>query len=190
VTLDFYKRLFAPDAEQKHLVRVGVGVSAGLLLLSMVLACFIGQLGGGLFVYIQSLYAFFAPPFSAIFLLGILFKRINATGATVAVFSGFALGIALKAYVQYVPGHPAWIDPFPNQAILNWLFCTVVCVAVSLMTPPPRADQIDKTLMIDWKSLGVRSELGTHWYNSVVTWWLVFAGLIAALAVVFSGLVF
>jgi len=190
VTLDFYKRLLAPDAGQKRLVGVGVGVSALLLVTAMILACFIGNLGGGLFVYIQSLYAFFAPPFSAVFLLGILFKRINATGATVAVFAGFVLGIALKLYIQYVPGHPAWIEPFPNQAIVNWLFCTVVCVAVSAVTAPPRPEQIDQTLMIDWKALRIGDDLGTHWYNSVITWWLVFAGLIAALAVVFSGLVF
>ena len=190
VTLDFYKRIFVPDADQQRLVRVGVIVSASLLVLAMVLACFIGKLGGGLFVYIQSLYAFFAPPFSAVFLLGILFKRINAKGATTAVFSGFALGILMKIYVQYVPSHPAWIEPFPNQAILNWLFCTVVCVVVSLMTAPPRPEQVDQSLMIDWKSLRLGEDLGTRWYNSVITWWLVFAGLIVALAIAFSGLVF
>jgi SSS family solute:Na+ symporter len=190
VTLDFYKRLFAPDAEQKQLVRMGIVASTVLLIVSMVLACFIGKLGGGLFVYIQSLYAFFAPPFSAVFLLGILFKRINAPGATAGVFAGFVLGIALKAYVQYVPDHPAWIAPFMNQAIVNWLFCVAVCVAVSLVTGPPRPEQVDNTLMIDWKALRLGEGLGTHWYNSVLTWWLVFVFAILALAVVFSGLVF
>ena len=190
VTLDFYKRLLAPDASQRQLVRMGVITSVGLLVVSMVLALFIGRLGGSLFVYIQSLYAFFAPPFSAIFVLGILFKRINAKGATVAVFSGFALGIALKVYVQYVPEAPAWIVPFMNQAIINWLFCVIVCVAVSAFTAPPRPDQVNDTLMIDWKALRLGEGLGTHWYNSVLTWWLVFVLLIAALAVVFSGLVF
>jgi solute:Na+ symporter, SSS family len=190
VTLDFYKRLFAPKAEQKQLVRVGIIASASLLVVSMVLAGFIDQLGGSLFVYIQSLYAFFAPPFSAIFLLGILFKRINATGATVAVFSGFALGIALKAYVQYVPDHPSWIAPFMNQGIINWLFCVVVCVVVSLFTAPPRPEQVGSTLMIDWSALRLGEGLGSRWYNSVVTWWLVFVLAITALVVVFSGLVF
>ena len=190
VTLDFYKRLFAPDASQKQLVRVGVVTSASLLVLSIVLAGFIDRLGSGLFVYIQSLYAFFAPPFSAVFLLGILFRRINAPGATAGVFAGFALGIALKAYVQYVPSHPDWIAPFMNQAILNWLFSVAVCVAVSFVTAPPRPEQVDKTLMIDWKALRLGEGLGTRWYNSVLTWWLVFVLAILALGVVFSGVVF
>ncbi|MBX3178334.1 MAG: sodium/solute symporter [Candidatus Hydrogenedentes bacterium] len=190
VTLDFYKRLIAPDATQKQLVRAGILTSAALLLLSMVLAGFIERLGSGLFVYIQSLYAFFAPPFSAVFLLGILFRRINAAGATAGVFSGFALGIALKVYVQYAPEHPAWLGPFMNQAIINWLASVAVCVAVSLVTAPPRPDQVDQTLMIDWKSLRAGAGLGSHWYTSVLTWWLVFVAAILALATVFSGLVF
>ena len=37
----------------------------------------VGKLGGSLFEYIQSLYAFFAPPFAAVFVLGILWRRIN-----------------------------------------------------------------------------------------------------------------
>jgi len=190
VTLDFYKRLFAPDATQAQQVRVGIITSATLLVISMVLAGFIDRLGGSLFVYIQSLYAFFAPPFSAVFLLGIVFRRINAPGATAGVFAGFVLGIALKAYVQYIPEHPAWIAPFMNQAILNWLFSVVVCVVVSVFTAPPRPEQVDNTLMIDWKALRLGEGLGTRWYNSVLTWWLVFVAAILALCVVFSGVVF
>ena len=72
----------------------------------------IDKLGGGLFEYIQTLYAFFAPPFAAIFLLGILWRRINAFGASLAVALGFALGIAIKVFIQFVPSHPAWIEPF------------------------------------------------------------------------------
>jgi solute:Na+ symporter, SSS family len=191
ITLDFYKRLFAPNADQKQLVRVGMAASVGVLLFSMVLAGFIGNLGGSLFVYIQTLYAFFAPPFSAIFVMGILFKRINAKGATTAVFAGFALGIGMKLFVEYAPSHPAWIAPFANQAIINWAFCVAVCVVVSLLTAPPRAEQIDQSLMINWSSLSVGSaEMGSHWYNHVMTWWLVFVGAIVALALFFSGLVF
>jgi SSS family solute:Na+ symporter len=191
ITLDFYKRLFAPDADQKQLVRVGMIASIAVLLFSVVLAGFIGQLGGSLFVYIQSLYAFFAPPFSAVFVLGILFKRINATGATTAVFLGFALGIGMKVYVEYAATHPAWLAPFANQAIINWAFCVVVCAVVSFLTAPPRAEQVDQSLMINWRSLSVSSaEMGTHWYHHVMTWWLVFVGAIVALALFFSGLVF
>ena len=190
ITLDFYKRLFAPDAEQKRLVRVGIIASAGVLVVAMVLACFINQLGGSLFVYIQSLYAFFAPPFAAVFLMGILFRRVNAQGATAAVFLGFVLGIAMKIYIQVDPNHPAWLAPFLNQAIVSWLFCVIVCAVVSGFTPPPRPEQTTSALMINWRILGVGENLGAHWYSHLLLWWLVFVLAILGLAAVFSGLVF
>ncbi len=190
ITLDFYKRLFAPEASQARLVRVGIVASATVLVVAMVLAGFINQLGGSLFLYIQSLYAFFAPPFAAVFLLGILSRRINATGATTAVFLGFALGIGMKFYIGWDPNHPGWLAPFYNQAIINWMFCLVVCAVVSFLTPPPRPEQVNDTLMLNWRIVRAGDNLGTHWYSHVITWWLVFVISILALAVVFSGLVF
>ncbi|GMW03038.1 MAG: sodium transporter [Candidatus Hydrogenedentota bacterium] len=190
ITLDFYKRIWVPEASQEKLVIVGVAASSAVLVVSMVLAAFIDKLGGSLFVYIQSLYAFFAPPFAAVFLMGILFRRVNATGATASVFAGFALGIALKIYVQWIPDHPAWIEPYLNQAMINWVFCVCICLGVSLLTPPPRPDQVTHDLMIDFRALALGGTLGTRWYNHVVLWWLVFAVSIALLSMFFSGLVF
>ncbi|MBI2435222.1 MAG: sodium/solute symporter [Candidatus Hydrogenedentes bacterium] len=189
ITLDFYKRLVAPEATQRQLVRLGIVATGVVLAVSMVLAGFVGKFGS-LFVYIQSLYAFFAPPFAAVFLMGILFRRVNAAGATAAVFLGFALGIALKLYIQYVPEHPAWLAPYLNQAIVNWLFCVVVCAVVSAFTAPPRPEQVTPDLMINWRIIGVGEQLGTRWYDHVVTWWLVFVVCILSLAAMFSGLVF
>ncbi len=59
---------------------MGVVSSVVILAVAIVLGGFIGRLGGGLFIYIQSLYAFFAPPFAAVFLLGILWRRVNSAG--------------------------------------------------------------------------------------------------------------
>jgi solute:Na+ symporter, SSS family len=188
-TLDIYRRLLHPTASEKHLVRMGMGSSVLFLVVAIVLAGFIGRLGGSLFVYIQSLYAFFAPPFGAVFLLGILFRRINGPGANTAVFLGFVLGIAMKLYVQFDPGHPAWIEPFAMQGILNWAFCVVVCVAVSLLTAPPRPEQVTDDLTFNWRRLNIFGELGTAWYQHVVLWWGLFVLIIVALMVVFSGAV-
>ncbi|MCA9414123.1 MAG: sodium/solute symporter [Candidatus Omnitrophica bacterium] len=188
ITLDFYKRLFRPDATEGQVVRIGIWTTTIVLAISMVLAGFIQNLGGGLFEYIQSLYAFFAPPFAAIFLLGILFKRINAIGATWAVILGFIFGIGLKLYLQLDYPHPGWVEPFLNQSAINWLFCTIVCVTVSLMTSAPPGEKVTDQLTINWGRLNIFGDLGEHWYNSVVTWWLVFVLLIFSLGVAFSGL--
>lgn len=189
-TLDIYKRLFHPDVGEKLLVRVGMLSSVVILIISIAIAGFIDRLEGSLFVYIQSLYAFFAPPFSAVFLLGILWRRINGPGAVAAVFSGFVLGIAMKLYVQFVPDHPLWIEPFAMQAIINWGFCVAVCIGVSLATSPPRPEQVTDQLTFNWQHLNIFSELGEPWYTSVVTWWALFVIIILAIFLLFSGLVY
>jgi SSS family solute:Na+ symporter len=185
-TLDIYKRTLVRRASEKHLVRMGMASSVVILLFAIVLAGFIGDLSESLFKYIQALYAFFAPPFAAVFLLGILFRRINAAGATAAVALGFALGLAIKIYVER-PGHPAWLEPFAMQAIVNWLFCIAVCTTVSLATPPPRPAQVTAELCLDWQHLNIFSGLGDRWYTSVTLWWLLFVIGILAQMVLFSG---
>ena len=118
-----------------------------------------------------------------------LFRRINGQGATFAVYAGFALGIAMKIVVG-LPGHPAWLEPYAMQAIINWGFCLVVCTAVSGLTPWPRPEQVGDRLTINWRRLSIFEGLGARWYQSVVLWWSLFVAMIAALLLLFSGLFF
>jgi SSS family solute:Na+ symporter len=166
---------------------MGMVSSVVILAVAVLIAGYIDRLGGSLFVYIQSLYAFFAPPFSAVFLLGILWRRINGPGAIAAVLVGFTFGIAVKLYVQYVPDHMMWLEPYAMQGIVNWALCVVVCVAVSLITRPPRPEQITDQLTFNWRRLNILGDLGEHWYTSVTLWWALFVFTILALVVTFSG---
>jgi len=189
-TVDIYQRLVRKDATERQLIDVGVWSSVVFLVISILLAGVINQLQGSLFVYIQTLYAFFAPPFAAVFLLGILFRRINGRGATAGVVTGFAMGLLMKLLVQFIPAHPKWLEPFMTQAILNWALAVAVCVAVSLLSAPPRPEQVNDDLTINWRRLNLFAEIGTRWYNSVVLWWLLFCGIVVGLMLWFSGLVF
>ncbi|MBL7043848.1 MAG: sodium/solute symporter [Pirellulaceae bacterium] len=198
-TLDVYKRWMHRAASDKHLVKVGIISSVIVLAVAITLGGFIGKLGDSLFEYIQKLYAFFAPPFAAVFLLGIVWKRINAKGAMTAVFLGFVFGIAVKAYVQFdadirevlpaIPLHPTWLEPYANQGAINWGICTLLCIAVSLCTSPPRPEQVTDQLTFNWRKMNIFDNLGKHWYTSVVTWWVLFVLSIIALFVIFSGFV-
>jgi SSS family solute:Na+ symporter len=189
-TMDIYKRWLHPDAGDKLIVVIGIVSSSVVLVIAIGLGGFIGRLGGSLFEYIQSLYAFFAPPFAAVFLLGILSKRISAAGAMATVIAGFLFGIGVKVYLQVVPGHPAWMDPYANQAAVNWLLSAAVCIAVSLITEPPRPEQVTDQVTINWRRLNVLDDLGRRWYSSVVTWWILFVVSVVAVMLFFSGLCF
>ena len=182
-TIDIYKRQLNKKATEKGLVRVGMLSTIFFLVISIVLAGYIDRFGGSLFVYIQSLYAFFAPPFAAVFLLGILFKRINGKGATAAVFIGFVFGILMKLYIQFCPAHPLWLEPYANQAMVNWIICVITCVAVSLLTAPPAPEQVTDQLTLNWKHLNIFDGLGDRWSNSVPLWWAIFVVLISALII-------
>ncbi len=94
----------------------------------------------------------------------------------------------MKLYVQFIPSHPLWIEPFAMQGIINWGFCVIICIGVSLATPPPRPEQITDQLAFNWHKLNIFSELGDHLYTSVVLWWGLFVAIIGAIFIQFSGL--
>ena len=188
-TLDIYQRWVNPKASDRRLVWVGVISSMVILVIAILLGGFIDKLGGNLFIYIQSLYAFFAPPFAAVFLLGILWRRINATGACTTVVLGFIFGIAMKLYCQFADNPAEWIVPYGIQAAVNWMFCMVTCCVISLMTSPPPAEKITDQTTFNWSKLNIFDDLGKHWYSSVITWWLIFVICVAALLLLFSGFV-
>ena len=48
--------------------------------------------GGTMYQYLQSVQSYLAPPITAVFLMGILWKRFNAEGAISTFILGLALG--------------------------------------------------------------------------------------------------
>jgi SSS family solute:Na+ symporter len=184
-TLDIYKRMFRKSKTDSHYVKVGRWSSFVIIIIAIVLAGFVGKIGGSLFVYIHTLYAFFAPPFAAIFVLGILFRRINSKGATAAITFGFIFSILLKIYLQYAATPPSWLIPYSMQAIVSWALCIVICVVVSLLTEKPRPEQITDSLTINWKKINIFNELGDKWYKSVILWWGIFVLIVIGLVIAF-----
>ncbi|MDQ5980226.1 MAG: solute:Na+ symporter, family [Verrucomicrobiota bacterium] len=170
ITFDFYRRHFRPNATDQATIRFGRLTTSILLVASIALGVWISGLKSSLFVYIQQLFMFFAPPFSAVFLLGILWRRINGTGALATVWLGFAFGIVVKVWVN-AGGAPAWLAPYSNQGLVNWAICMVLCTAISLVTVPPRPEQVTDDLTLNWRKMNIGGDLGNRWYNSVTLWW-------------------
>ena len=145
-TVDIYGKM-APQASARRLVTVGrlsTGVIVELGVLWIPIMPMISD--RGLYQYLQSVQSYLAPPITAVFLLGLFYKRINGAGAVAGLAVGFVLGMAkltIQALVGsgYVTG-PEWLV-FVGE--YNFLFASawllgasvIVIVGTSLMTPAP-----------------------------------------------------
>src|SRR5881398_1784397 len=151
VTLDFYKKL-RPQASEKQLVNFGRVATGVMVLLGLLWVPFIHYISSQLYIYLQSVQAYISPPISACFILGILWPRLNGSGAITSLLTGFVMGATrfiLELADRAGGGHftfPAarWLIDmnFLHYAIFMFVVCSVVLVAVSLMTPSPERKKL------------------------------------------------
>jgi SSS family solute:Na+ symporter len=151
-TVDVYEKL-RPGKSQKHLLMVGRIATTVVVGVGMIWIPVMKQISdGGLYQYLQSVQGYLAPPITAVFLLGLFWKRMNSAGATAALAGGFILGmIKLTLQSFYGSAEGKIHDPAFLAAIgdFNFLYATgvlmmisvVIMVVVSLMTPPPTEEQ-------------------------------------------------
>src|SRR5881409_482424 len=151
LTWDVYKKL-RPAATEQQLVRVG-RISAGVMVfLGLVWIPFMKYISSQIYIYLQSVQAYIAPPIAACFLLGLFYRRLNGSGAIASLLTGLVLGV-LRLILELTnkasggglaPGtlwH--WIATinFLHYAVLLFVICTFVLFIVSMMTPPPSPEK-------------------------------------------------
>lgn len=189
LTIDIYVPLFRKNATDKQLVTVGVWASVATVVAGILIAIWLSAAGGSVFQYIQTLNAFFAPPFAAIFLLGLMTRRANATGALIAIIGGFAIGVLLKL-VGILFVMPGWFYPFANQAAITWLASIALCLVGSALWKPHDGPPAVAAVTI-WESGALlREGLGRGWQQSVILWSAGFVVAIIGMMFLFSDLVF
>src|SRR6059058_4846878 len=150
-TLDFYKKI-RPQASERQLVNFGRIATGIMVLLGLLWVPFIHYISSQLYIYLQSVQAYISPPISACFILGILWPRLNGSGAIASLLTGFVMGATrfiLELADRAGGGHftsPAarWLIDmnFLHYAIFMFVVCSVVLVAVSLMTPSPERKKL------------------------------------------------
>lgn len=148
-TVDIYEKL-RPGKSESHLVTVGrlaTGVVVVFGILWIPIMPMVSQ--GGLYQYLQSVQGYLAPPITAVFLLGLFCKRINARGALTGLTVGFVLGM-LKLVIQALVGGdvimgPAllvWFGEFNFLYYSGLLFgISVVIIIVASLTSPQQSDE-------------------------------------------------
>jgi solute:Na+ symporter, SSS family len=149
VTLDFYKKI-KPDASEHQLVTFGRAMTGVMVVLGLLWVPFIHLISSQLYIYLQSVQAYISPPITSCFILGILWTRLNASGAISSLLTGFVLGAVRFVFEimdranggrYFNNAGIRWLVDinFLHYAILMFVICSAVLVAVSLMSEaPPR----------------------------------------------------
>ena len=146
ITWDIYKKIH-PGASERQLVWVGQIATIFLVVLGLLWIPFMRNLGQ-LYVYLQSVQAYIAPPIAAVFLLGLFFRRLNGRGAMASLLTGLVLGMTrLFLEINKTRLSGFWLDyatvNFLHFAAILFLLCSVILVLASLTAPAPSPDQTD-----------------------------------------------
>jgi len=147
LTWDVYRK-WRPQATEARLVAVGRVTTVILVGFGLLWIPFMKYISSQLYIYLQSVQAYIAPPIAACFLLGLFFRRLNGAGAMASLTSGLVLGV-LRLVLELVNGISktglpdgtvwAWLAEinFLHYAVFLFVVSTAVLVGVSAVTPAP-----------------------------------------------------
>jgi len=141
LTMDFYRR-FRPQATDRELVLIGQLATIVLVIFGILWVPLIRTISNQIFIYLQSVQAYISPPIAAVFLMGIITRRINGTGAIWALVVGGLLGalrLGLEILTKMGVVKVGWWHWFINVnylhfAIFLFLFAIVLMAGISWLT--------------------------------------------------------
>lgn len=153
-TIDIYKKL-KPQKSEKELLRVGKIATGIIVVLGIIWIPIMEKIGGGvMYQYLQNVQSYIAPPVTAVFLLGIIWKRVNSQAAITTLLAGLVLlilrlGTEIYFQPQIFAGEElnniayqfATIN-FAHMAIFMFIFSVILCITVSLATTAPNYSTI------------------------------------------------
>ena len=148
-TVDIYKKL-RPNTPEKKLVRTGQIATVIIVIIGIIWIPIMANISGVLYEYLQSVQSYIAPPITAVFLLGIFSKRINAKGAFITLITGLIVA-ALRIVLELVKDS---LDPnsvlffigdlnFLSFASWFFLFCVILIVVVSMLSKAPTQEKVE-----------------------------------------------
>ena len=153
-TIDIYKKI-RPLESEKKLLNIGKIATTVIVILGIVWIPIMEKIGGGvMYQYLQNVQSYIAPPVTAVFLLGIIWKRVNAEAAITTLLAGLILLIfrlGSEIYYQPMIASGQVIDNFmftfatvnfSHMAILMFIFSALLCITVSILTSPPDYSKI------------------------------------------------
>ena len=197
-TIDIYKKI-KPDMSEKSLIKIGKIATFVIVLLGIIWIPIMDKIGGGvMYQYLQNVQSYIAPPVTAVFLLGIIWRRVTSDGAIYTLLSGLILLIlrlGSEIYFQEeilsgTGGHGiaftfATIN-FAHMAIFMFIFSVFICICVSLMTVQPDYGKIEG-LSFGTMTHQMKKEFQNSFNKTDLILSLVLVGLVISILIYFTG---
>ena len=197
-TIDIYKKI-KPDMSEKSLLNIGKIATAVIVILGVVWIPIMENIGGGvMYQYLQNVQSYIAPPVTAVFLLGILWKRVTSDAAIATLICGLiilVLRLGSEIYFQeeilsgvIVPGAIfafATIN-FAHMAIFMFIFSVLICVGVSLMSTLPNYSRIEG-LSFGTMTHEMRHEFQNSFNRTDTILSVLLIGLVVSVLLYFTG---
>ncbi len=140
-TNDIYKPKH-PDVNERKYVLVGRLSTTAMVVAAIVCVPLIKVAGSQIYIYLQSAQAFISPPITAVFIFGILMKRINSKGALWTLIIGELIGIS-RYIVELLIKNGMLTNPyllyfgninFLYFAIYLFIFSSLTVIIISYLT--------------------------------------------------------
>jgi solute:Na+ symporter, SSS family len=151
VTMDFARK-FAPDLGEKALVTIGRVTTLVLMIASIAWIPVIENYAQSLWSYIQAVLAYAVPPIVALFVLGLFWRRANATGARIGLIVGTLTGVLLFVGVEV---KDVLQIHFLTSAAVIFIVALAATIIGAHFAPAPAQAQIE-TLM--WRKADYDAE--------------------------------
>ena len=135
---DLYKR-FRPDTGEKKLVFLGRAATVVGIVAAIAWSPFIGKFPS-IYEAIASMICYIAPPITATFVAGILWKRANHRAALTTLWSGFAMGL-IVFFLDFFKKQTGWHYNFMVVSGVMCLIGILTMVIVSLLTEDSNTDE-------------------------------------------------
>jgi len=173
-TMDIYCKR-RPEATPQQIIRMGRVVTVVGAIISVAICIAIDSIRGlNLFNIFQSVLGFIAPPMSAVFVMGVFWKRCTTRAANMAITWGtvFSIGTGIL-YLFVLNGAAFW----PHFMMLSfWIFIVILLAMVIVSLLDKSEQQAGRVQVIREKSsVGVR--IG----------WAALIIVMVALYIVFNG---
>jgi SSS family solute:Na+ symporter len=145
VAYDLFKR-YRPALNDQQLVRIGKITTVVGAIMAIIASPLFGHYTT-IFQGINKLISYVAPPITAVFLLGVFWKRASGTSAFITLIAGTVLGLVMF----YLDWNNIYHGDFMLTAFWLLLACMFIMIATAFLFPEPLKAGAETLMWENWR---------------------------------------